>query len=168
MIQLIVSTFPVKSYLTSPSNFSLQNIELAPEVINASQILFVQPMNKSCSEHFELMQKQWIDNMERMRCLVDANVDPSIFIRACEYSIIKDTHKCEMAVREKNSFEIVTNASNIARRANRIIQVAAQEVENSEDKEYVKQITNASEALKLSNYSLADIKNKNSLFSKIA
>jgi hypothetical protein len=88
--------------------------------------------------------------MERMRCLVDANVDPSIFIRACEYSIIKDTQKCEMAFREKNSFEIVTNASNIARRANRIFQVATQEIENSEDTEYVQHITSASDALKLS------------------
>ena len=88
--------------------------------------------------------------MERMRCLVDSNVDAALFIQACEHSIIKDTRKAEMAVREQNSFEIVTNASNIARRANRIIQVASQEIENSEDATYIKQISNASESLKSS------------------
>lgn len=128
----------------------MQNNDLAPELINIAQIVFMQPTNKTCVEHFELMQKQWFDNMERMRYLVDANVDAAIFIKACEASIIKDTHKAEIAVRDQNNFEIVTNASNIARRTNRIIQIAGQEIDNSEDADYVMKIKSATDHVKSS------------------
>jgi vinculin len=112
----------------------------------------MQPASKILNEHFALMQKQWQDSVDRLRCIVDANIDKNGFIRACEYSILKDTHKVEIAYAEQNNYNIVMNASNIARRANRILQIATQEADNSEDSVYVEQINLASNALKSSPY----------------
>ena len=49
--------------------------------------------------------------------------------------------------------KIVTSASNIARRANRVLQVAQQEKDNSEDADFVKDVEKSSEQLRKSKYS---------------
>ena len=56
----------------------------------------------------------------------------------------------EDGIRTVDSPKIVTNASNIARRANRVLQVAQQEAENSEDAAFVDNVNLASEQLKAS------------------
>ena len=127
----------------------IKNIELAPQVVNAAYLVLSLAGNNSCKENFELMQKQWQSNMERLLKLVDESVDCELFIRACEKSIIKETFRTQTAVQENSNSAIVLNALNIARRSNRIIQVATQEAENSEDNAYVNQILVSNEFLKL-------------------
>ena len=82
--------------------------------------------------------------------MVDTYVDPALFVNSCEHSILQDTYRIERAKSENNSLDIVLSASNVARRANRIIQIAAQEMDNSEDAEYVMRINHASNCLKQS------------------
>ena len=94
------------------------------------------------------MQKLWQTNFERLQKLVDECLDCELFIKACEHSIIKETYKTQTAVQENNNTAIVLNALNIARRSNRIIQVATQEAENSEDNAYVDRILGSNELLK--------------------
>jgi hypothetical protein len=110
----------------------------------------MQPTSKILNEHFTLMQKQWQDSVEKLRCIVDANIDTNAFIDACEYSILKDTHKVEIAYSEQSNYDIVAHASNIARRANRILQIASLEIENSEDNVYIGKVNSASNRLKTS------------------
>lgn len=86
--------------------------------------------------------------MERLQRLVDDSLDGELFIRACESSIVKETYETQTSVLENNNSGIITNALNIARRSNRIIQVATQEAENSEDSGYVDRIILANETLK--------------------
>lgn len=126
----------------------MKNVELAPRVVNAAFILLNYPGDKSCMENFELLKQQSQANMERLQKLVDESVDCELFIKACENSIIKETYDTQTAVLEKNNSTIITNALNIARRSNRIIQVATQEAENSEDPEYVDRIIYSNEQLK--------------------
>lgn len=89
---------------------------------NAAYIVLCYPGNKTCHEHLELMQKEWQSNVQRLQRLVDENVDCGMFIRACEASILRETYETHVAAQEKNNAAIVTNALNIARRSNRIIQ----------------------------------------------
>ena len=86
--------------------------------------------------------------MERLQKLVDESINSEMFIRACENSIIRDTYKTQSAVQEKNTLAIIANALSIGRRANRIMQVATQEAENSEEYNFVERIIEANESLK--------------------
>lgn len=40
------------------------------------------PNNQASVEHFELLKKQWMDNVEKLRGLVDEAIDTTAFIRA--------------------------------------------------------------------------------------
>ena len=76
--------------------------------------------------------------------MVDESLDCEQFISACEKSIITETYLTQAAVQENNNSAIVLNTLNIAKRSNRIIQVANQEAENSEDPNYVNRIKKSS------------------------
>lgn len=115
---------------------------------NAAYIVLNFPGDKSCVENLELLKQQSQSNMERLQRLVDDSLDGELFIRACENSIIRETYETQTAVLEQNNSSIITNALNIARRSNRIVQVATQEAENSEDSGYVDRIILANETLK--------------------
>ena len=86
--------------------------------------------------------------MDHLQKLVDDSLDPELFIKACENSIIRETYDTQNAVQEQNSMAIVTNALNIVRRSNRIVQLASQEADNSEEMEYVNRIQTTNDILK--------------------
>ena len=56
---------------------------------------------------------------------------------------MKDTDKTEGSIRHQDPPGVVNNTSNIARRANRCLQKAQQEADNSEDLPFVDRINNA-------------------------
>ena len=101
-------------------------------------------------ENYDLLQQQWQKNMENLQKMVDESIDCEQFISACEKSIITETYLTQAAVQENNNSAIVLNTLNIAKRSNRIIQVANQEAENSEDPNYVNRIIRANESLRQS------------------
>ncbi len=123
---------------------------MAPQVVNSGYIALILKDKKSCMENYELLQQQWQKNMENLQKMVDESLDCVQFISACEKIIIKETYQTQAAVQEKNNSAIVINTLNIAKRSNRIIQVANQEVENSEDPIYVNRIISANESLRQS------------------
>ncbi|XP_041366234.1 vinculin-like isoform X8 [Gigantopelta aegis] len=127
---------------------SAQVNDLTPQLVHAAKVVFSNPNNPAALEHFDLLKKHWTDNIERLRNLVDEAVDSSALIRAEEEGIIRDTEKIENGIRMNDSPQIVTNASNIARRANRVLQVAHNEADNSEDPQFVDRVNSASENLK--------------------
>lgn len=86
--------------------------------------------------------------MEHLQKLIDENLDSELFIQACEHSIISETYQIQAAVRDQDSFPIITRALNIVRLSNRIIQVANQEAENSEEMDFVNRILNSNDFLK--------------------
>ncbi|XP_064603659.1 vinculin-like isoform X6 [Liolophura sinensis] len=131
-------------------NSTKQVNDLTPQVVNAAKIVLMNPNNQATMEHFELLKKQWMDNIERLRGLVDEATDTAAFIKAAEEGILRDTERVEDGIRTNNSPKIVTNASSIARRANRVLQVAQQEAENSEDPSFVQRVNQASDGLKSS------------------
>ncbi|ESP05115.1 hypothetical protein LOTGIDRAFT_102378 [Lottia gigantea] len=129
---------------------SKQIKDLTPQVINAARVLFCNPGNQAAQEHFDLIKKQWTDNMERLRFLVDEAVDSAALIKAEEEAISKDTDRIEEGIRSGDVPKIVNNTGDIARRANRILQVAQQEAENSEDPQFLARVNAASQNLKQS------------------
>ncbi|BFZ04162.1 hypothetical protein BsWGS_07200 [Bradybaena similaris] len=121
--------------------------DLTPQVINAARVLFSNPNNQAAQEHFDLLRKQWSDNMDRLRLLVDEAVDSEALIRAQEEGILRDTERIEDGIRARDSPKIAAGASNIARRADRVLQVAEMEAQNSEDPAFVDRVNRASEIL---------------------
>ncbi|XP_067655862.1 vinculin-like isoform X6 [Haliotis asinina] len=137
-----------KKTVQSIFDSSAQVKDLTPQVINAARVVFQNPNNPAAQEHYDLLKKHWTDNMERLRCLVDEAVDTTALIKAEEEGILRDTERIEDGIRSNDSPLIVANASNIARRANRVLQVAHNEVDNSEDPAFVDRVNSASENLK--------------------
>lgn len=51
-------------------------------MIKAARIVMLNPDNLAATEHFELLKKQWTENVERLRNLVDEVVDTAAFVKA--------------------------------------------------------------------------------------
>lgn len=61
---------------------------------------------------------------------------------------MEDSAQIEQAIIDSHAPAIIENAASIARRSNRVLQVAQQEVDNSEDPLLQLEVTNASNNLK--------------------
>lgn len=64
-----------------------------------------------------------------------------------EEQMKKHTFLCEEAIKNKQPQKMVDNTSAIARLANRVLLVAKQETDNSEDPHFIDNVSRASEAL---------------------
>ncbi|KAK4336646.1 hypothetical protein RND71_044052 [Anisodus tanguticus] len=117
---------------------SAANVEsLCPQLVNAGRIRLNHPENKNADEHFNNLRKQYADSLQKMRNLVDEAIDTNDFIQALEDAIRKHTGLCENAIAGQDPQKMVDNTSAIARLANRVLNVAKQEADNSEDPAFI-------------------------------
>ncbi|XP_066290179.1 vinculin-like isoform X7 [Branchiostoma lanceolatum] len=129
--------------------------DLTPQINHAGKILLDNPDNQSsgfnlyraASEHFELLKREWMNNMDKLTSLVDDAVDTVAFIKACEEAIARDSEMVKVAIKNVQVQSVVNGASNIARRANRVLMVAKREADNSEDPKFVDKVNDASDVL---------------------
>ena len=120
---------------------------LTPQLISAGRIRMNYPGSKAAEEHLNNLKQQYADTILRMRTLCDQATDPSDFIKASEEQMQKHSFLCEEAFRNKQPQKMVDNTSSIARLANRVLLVAKQEADNSEDPEFINNLLNASDKL---------------------
>lgn len=120
---------------------------MTPQLISAGRIRMNYPASKAAEEHFNNLKQQYADTVLRMRTLCDQATDPSDFIKTSEEQIQKYTFLCEEAIRNKQPQKMVDNTSNIARIVNRVLLVAKQEADNSEDPEYIAHLNAATNKL---------------------
>uniref|UniRef100_A0A4D5R9C1 Vinculin n=1 Tax=Scolopendra viridis TaxID=118503 RepID=A0A4D5R9C1_SCOVI len=132
-----------EALLTSASQVE----SLTPQLVNAGRIRMAYPGNRAADEHFENLRKQYAESIQKMRNLGDEATDTVNFIKASEDSMVKHTTLCEDAVNTKTPQAMVDNAASIARLANRVLMVAKQESDNSEDPLFVDRVNNASDQL---------------------
>nr|XP_027206010.1 vinculin-like isoform X2 [Dermatophagoides pteronyssinus] len=131
-------------------NYSNQIESLTPQLISAGRIRFTHPDNKSADEHFENLKSQYQENLERLRNMVDEAVDSVSFVNASEEAILKYTTLCENSIANRQPQGMVENTSNIARLANRVLGVAKQEADNSEDHIFISNVNQSAENLQRS------------------
>lgn len=120
---------------------------LTPQLISAGRIRMNYPGSKAAEEHYNNLRDQYADTILRMRTLCDQATDPADFIKASEEQMQKHTLLCEDAIRNKIPQKMVDNTSSIARLANRVLLVAKQEADNSEDPQFTSNLLNASDKL---------------------
>ena len=65
--------------------------------MKAARIVLMNPSKQESVEHFELLKKQWLENAEKLRSLVDEAIDTAAFIRANGMSCILMHHHCSFA-----------------------------------------------------------------------
>lgn len=123
---------------------------LTPQLISAGRIKMSYPASKAADEHLNNLKQQYADTILRMRTLCDQATDPAEFIKASEEQIQKYTFLCEEAIRNKQPQKMVDNTSNIARLVNRVLLVAKQEADNSEDPEFIAKLNAATNKLEQS------------------
>lgn len=123
---------------------------LTPQLISAGRIKMNYPASKAADEHLNNLKQQYADTILRMRTLCDQATDPAEFIKASEEAIQKYTFLCEEAIRKKEPQKMVDNTSNIARLVNRVLLVAKQEADNSEDPEFIAKLNAATNRLEQS------------------
>lgn len=51
-------------------------------MIYAARIVFLNPSNQAAVEHYDLLKKQWSENMDKVRSMVDEALDSEALIRA--------------------------------------------------------------------------------------
>lgn len=108
-----------------------------PQLINAGQIRFDHANNKSAHENFIHMRDQYENLIVQLRNLIDEAIDSGAFVRASEQAILRHTKLCELAISTRQFKSMSQNASAIAKLANRVIMVAKQEANNSEDGAFI-------------------------------
>lgn len=120
---------------------------LCPQLINAGRIRLTHPDNVAADEHFANLRKQYADSINRMRNLVDEAIDTIAFIKASEDAIKKHSALCESAIVNQQPQQMVDNTTAIARLSNRVLMVAKQEADNSEDPAFIARVNKAADEL---------------------
>ncbi|OXU28986.1 hypothetical protein TSAR_002363 [Trichomalopsis sarcophagae] len=120
---------------------------LTPQLINAGRIRMTYPESKAADEHFENLRHQYADTIQRARSLCDEATDSADFVKASEEQMKKHSVLCEDAIAKNNPQKMVDNTSAIARLANRVILVAKQESDNSEDPAFIQSVNRAADVL---------------------
>ena len=136
-----------KRLADSIASASSQIESQAPQLISAGQIRFNHAENNSAHENFIHMRDQYENTIVRLRNLIDEAIDSAAFVRASEEAIRRHTQLCEMAISTRHVQSMVDNAASIARLANRVIMVARQETNNSEDAAFIAQVDSATKRL---------------------
>ncbi|XP_063234336.1 vinculin isoform X6 [Bacillus rossius redtenbacheri] len=132
-----------EALLTSASQVE----SLTPQLISAGRIRMNYPESKAADEHFQNLVSQYSDSIQRMRTLCDEATDSADFIKNSEEQIQKHTILCEESIRKNQPQKMVDNTSSIARLANRVLMVAKQESDNSEDPKFILRVNQASDSL---------------------
>ncbi|XP_076240790.1 vinculin isoform X8 [Calliopsis andreniformis] len=120
---------------------------LTPQLINAGRIRMTYPDSKAADEHFENLRQQYAEIMQRARALCDEATDSGDFIRTSEEQMQKHSFLCEEAIAKCHPQKMVDNTAAIARLANRVILVAKQESDNSEDPAFIQRVNHATDIL---------------------
>ena len=84
-------------------------------------------------------------NSSRVRALCDVATDSGAFVERSVEAMAQATKGCELAIQTSNPNKMVEHASKLGRLANRVIHVARQETENSEDPAYIARLNVAVE-----------------------
>ena len=125
---------------------------LTPQLVNAGRIRMTYPANKAADEHFENLRRQYADAIARTRQLCDEAIDSAAFIQQSEDLMRRFTADCEDAIGRQEPQRLVDGTSHIARLANRVLMVAKQEADNSEDPTFIGNVTGAANLLQASTY----------------
>ncbi|KAL6433983.1 hypothetical protein ACFW04_005862 [Cataglyphis niger] len=120
---------------------------LTPQLINAGRIRMTYPDSKAADEHFENLRQQYAETMQRARALCDEATDSGDFIRTSEEQMQKHLFLCDEAIAKALPQKMVDNTASIARLANRVILVAKQESDNSEDPAFIQRVNHATDVL---------------------
>lgn len=123
---------------------------LTPQLVNAGRIRMTYPSNKAADEHFENLRRQYADAVGRTRQLCDEAIDSATFIQQSEELMRRCTAECEDAIARQEAQKLVDGTSQIARLANRVLMVAKQEADNSEDPAFIGNVTGAANLLQAS------------------
>ncbi|KAK3872880.1 hypothetical protein Pcinc_022074 [Petrolisthes cinctipes] len=118
---------------------------LTPQLVAAGRIRMTYPTNKAADEHFENLRRQYAESIQKVRDMADEATDSAAFIKASEDLIKRHTGACEASIRNHEPQAMVDNTSAIARLANRVLMVAKQEADNSEDPSFVAKVIAASD-----------------------
>ncbi|XP_072163078.1 vinculin-like [Diadema setosum] len=121
--------------------------DLAPQVVAAGKVLLLNPGEQMADSHFAELKKEYMGKVEGLTDLVDQATDTVQFVKASEEAIKRDSEAVSAGIQQQNPNIIIEKASNIARRAKRVADVASKEAANSEDPEFVAKVTAAAEQL---------------------
>jgi vinculin len=140
---------------------------MTPQVINAGKIR-LHYASEHADAHFENLRREFAEALQRLRSLVDDAIDTADFVTAsgmiplsdefftginiCFWLFLEEimrryTSECEVAIRENLPQKMVDNTSNIARLGNRVLMVAKNEADNSEDPHFVNAVNSAAGVL---------------------
>lgn len=107
----------------------------------------VYPENKAADEHFNNLRSQYADLLHQGRALVDEVTNSQAFIQRTLKAMQDHTDCCEDAIKAGDAIKLVNHSSSLARLGNRVLQVAKQEADNSEDPAFISTLNYSADQL---------------------
>lgn len=120
---------------------------LTPQLVSAGRIRMNYPESTAAEDHLNNLKQQYADTVLRMRTVCDQATNPADFIKTSEDHMQVHVKLCEDAIHNKQPQKMVDNTSNIARLVNRVLLVAKQEADNSEDPVFTAKLNSATNHL---------------------
>ncbi|KAK9499773.1 hypothetical protein O3M35_002746 [Rhynocoris fuscipes] len=120
---------------------------LTPQLVNAGRIRLNYSQSKAAEEHFDNLRRQYAESVSRIRHLCDEATDSAHFCKISEEHMQRHAIMCEDAIANADAEKMVEHTTAIARLANRVLQVANQEAENSEDPYFINKVKVAADRL---------------------
>ncbi|BES98119.1 vinculin [Nesidiocoris tenuis] len=120
---------------------------LTPQLVAAGRIRLNYAGSKAAEEHFENLKRQFGESVNRIRHLCDEAIDSAMFCKISEEHMQKHTILCDSAITNNDAEKMVEHTTAIARLANRVLQVAKQEAENSEDPIFIAAVNKTADHL---------------------
>ncbi|XP_065844610.1 vinculin-like [Oscarella lobularis] len=122
--------------------------ELSDIVVPAAKVVLENPDNQPAKDYLRTTKERWLQAADAMTKSVDGVVDSLEFMKVSEAKVQADVKEAKrIALAEEDPMKLIAKASSVARQANRVIQVAQVEADNSENSDYVAKLSAASEAL---------------------
>lgn len=121
---------------------------MAPQIENASKILFENPEDEGAKEHFEKLKEDYQALVEKLTSFVDSGIDSSDFIKVSKEQVAADLNKAMEITRagleSRAAFAYVASA---ARAAKRVVVITKGEAENSLDVNFKSSLESSSDAI---------------------
>nr|A0A3B6UES5.1 RecName: Full=Vinculin [Oscarella pearsei]AYN71345.1 vinculin [Oscarella pearsei]6BFI_A Chain A, VIN1 [Oscarella pearsei]6BFI_B Chain B, VIN1 [Oscarella pearsei] len=122
--------------------------DISTAVVPAARVVLENPGNQAAKDYLRTVKEKWLEAAESMGRSVDGVIDSLEFMKVSEARIQADVKEAKrIALAEEDSMKLIAKASSVARQANRVIQVAKVEADNSENPEFVAKLSSASESL---------------------
>ena len=122
--------------------------KIAPQVINAAELLCEKPDSPFGQENMQVFEQVWLERLKVLIMAMDSLISVDDFLSVTEAHISEDVKAGIQAIIEKDADNLDRSAGAIRGRSMRICEVVSNEIEQLPPSQYVENVKNATRRLR--------------------